>query len=59
MLRELRCSNPKCGKKGKKAGKSKLLGQGYLLPGSVLEIKCTRCGVTTGFVSAVPEEETE
>jgi len=54
MLKELRCSNTKCGKNGKK---SRLLGQGYLPPGSVVEIKCSRCGTVTGFVSAVPEEE--
>lgn len=54
MLKELRCSNPKCGRNGKK---SRLLGQAYLPPGSVVEIKCTRCGVVTGFVSAVPEED--
>ena len=54
MLKELRCSNPKCGRNGKR---SRLLGQAYLPPGSVVEIKCTRCGVVTGFVSAVPEED--
>ena len=55
-MKELRCSNPKCGKNGKK---SRLLAMAYLPPGSRLEIKCTRCGVVTGFVSAVPEEETK
>jgi phage FluMu protein Com len=54
MLKELRCKGDKCAKNGKEP---KLLGQGYLVPGSVLEIKCPRCGDVTGFVSAVPDEE--
>lgn len=54
MLKDLRCSNPECAKKGKQGKK---LAQGYLPPGAVVEIKCPRCGTVTGFVSAVPSEE--
>jgi len=56
MLRELRCTGKKCGKRGQQP---RLLGQAYLVAGSVLEIKCPRCKTVTGFVSAVPEEDEE
>lgn len=48
-MRELRCSNKDCGK-----GKSmnpKLLGKSEMMPGSILEIKCPRCGIVTEFRS--------
>lgn len=52
-IKELRCSNPKCGRNGKK---SRLLGKARLVAGTILEIKCSRCGTVTGF-QAIPNEE--
>jgi len=51
-IKELRCSNPECGRNGKK---SRMLAQGRLVAGTIIEIKCTRCGTVTGF-QAVPNE---
>lgn len=48
-FRELRCSNEKCG--AKKNMSTKLLGKSLMMPGSILEIKCPRCGTVTQFVS--------
>ena len=54
-IRELRCSNRDCNPKGK----PKLLGKSLMLPGSLLEIKCPRCGTVTEFKSlAIGEEAT-
>jgi len=44
IIRELRCSNQKCG-----SGKPKLLGYSAMQPGSILEIKCPRCKIVTEF----------
>jgi phage FluMu protein Com len=44
IIRELRCSNKKCG-----SGKPKLLGMSEMRPGSILEIKCPRCKQVTEF----------
>ena len=48
-FRELRCSNKQCGGKN---GQAKLLGKSLMIPPSVLEIKCPRCGTVTQFTSA-------
>ena len=55
-FRELRCSNPDCG--ANMSMSSKLLGKSLMMPGSVLEIKCPRCGIVTQFKSVgIGEEE--
>jgi len=51
-MRELRCSNKNCGR-----GKPFLLGKSEMMPGSVLEIKCHRCGTVTQFMSYKESEE--
>ena len=54
-IKELRCSNEKCGKNGKK---SRLLAKARLVPGCIIEIKCARCGVVTAFqtIPTAPED---
>lgn len=60
-FRELRCSNEKCGyeKKHRKVLRNPmLLGKSLLMPGSLLEIKCPRCGTVTQFESVGIEQTT-
>ena len=48
-MRELRCSNAECGMKNGVTRTPRLLGKALMAPGSVLEIKCPRCGIVTEF----------
>lgn len=52
-FRELICSNKDCGlsKNTGKRSKPRLLGKSLMMPGSVLEIKCPKCGTVTQFIS--------
>lgn len=54
MLNKLFCSNENCGKKSKSP---KLLGQAYLSAGTVIELKCSRCGAITSFQAKPIEEQ--